>query len=283
MAKHKKIVAALRPGTEFSNCNQALCFLAGDRLPRGTAGGSLLGKIQERLKKHGSWYYLLIKLLAPALASREMKRRLRDLLSEHGEESFVINLGSGPQVLAKRRDIINIDLFAFDTVDIVANAAELPFDDNSVDLIINQAMLEHVENPAAVVLEMHRILRPGGVSFCYLPFIVPYHAAPHDFHRWTMSGAANLFQEFELVVVGVGAGPTSGMLWPFQEWLATLLSFGSRRLHDIFFLLIMVATAPVKLLDTVLAGYPGAEKVAAGFYVVAQKKSSCPPPAQADA
>ncbi|BAZ18544.1 ubiquinone/menaquinone biosynthesis methyltransferase (plasmid) [Calothrix sp. NIES-4071] len=38
---------------------------------------------------------------------------------------------------------------------------QLPFDDNSFDLVISAHMLEHLPNPAAGLQEMVRVLRPG--------------------------------------------------------------------------------------------------------------------------
>lgn len=63
----------------------------------------------------------------------------------------------------------------------IADATDLPSADTSVDLILNQSMLEHVQHPEIVVKKMHRLLRSDGEVFCYLPFIAPFHAAPYDF------------------------------------------------------------------------------------------------------
>lgn len=43
-----------------------------------------------------------------------------------------------------------------------ANAATLPFDDNSFDLVMTAHMLEHLVDPAEALDEMFRVLRPGG-------------------------------------------------------------------------------------------------------------------------
>ncbi len=43
----------------------------------------------------------------------------------------------------------------------VANAASLPFDDDSFDLVTCQTLLMHVPDPVAVLREMHRVARPG--------------------------------------------------------------------------------------------------------------------------
>jgi SAM-dependent methyltransferase len=42
------------------------------------------------------------------------------------------------------------------------HAEALPFDDESVDVLRSERVLQHVDDPAAVVKEMARVLRPGG-------------------------------------------------------------------------------------------------------------------------
>jgi SAM-dependent methyltransferase len=200
------------------------------------------------------------------------QRKLRKILDSHDEESIIINLGSGPTYFMGRRDIINIDIFPFREVDVVADAVNLPVKDESVDLILNLALLEHVADPEAVVKEMHRIVRKREKVICYIPFIVPFHPAPDDFQRWTRTGVRKLFSCFDRIEISIGCGPTSGMLWVFQEWFSIFLSFGNRTVHDILLLVLMVITAPIKLLDVFMIKFPDAEKIASGFYVIAKKE-----------
>jgi len=274
MLKDEKIKKILKKNLKATIQNKAICFLPGNRLPIKTAQNTLLGKVQDLLKKHGRLYYFLINVFTPVLPSQAYRKNLLELLKKYDEGKVVLNLGSGPTYIYRRTDIVNIDLFAFDEVDIVADVTDLPIEDDSVDLIINTALIEHVDEPQKVVEEMARVLRGGGEIFCYLPFIAPYHAAPHDFYRWTIPGIQKLFAEFQSVEIKLGAGPTSGMLWVFQEWLAILLSFGSQKLHDVIFMILMVLTAPIKLLDLLLEKFPCAEKIACGFYVIGKKKDS---------
>lgn len=269
--KEEKIKKILRRGEEYKIQNGTFCFLPGDRMPRKSAGSRLIGKTQDLLKQYGKLYYTLLYVLSPVISSSAYRKNLKGLLAAYGEEHVVVNLGSGPTYLHGRKDIINVDIFAFDEVDIVSEAADLPIEDESVDLILNIAMAEHVIDPKKVAEEMHRVLRKRGQIFCYLPFMVPYHAAPDDFHRWTISGTGKFFSDFDEVEIFVGAGPTSGLLWVFQEWLSILLSFGSRTLHDILFLALMVATSPIKLLDLFMVKLPYAENIASGFGVIGKK------------
>jgi len=231
-----------------------------------------LRRVQDILKSHGRLYYFLITVLSPVLINPYQKRKILSILRTFDETSIILNLGSGPTYYMNRKDIINVDLLPFKEVDIVADVTDLPVEDESVDLIINVAMLEHIPNPRTVVEEMYRVLKQGGKVISYLPFIVPFHSAPSDFHRWTIHGIKELFSGFHQLEISVGCGPTSGMLWVLQEWLSILLSFGNKTLHDVLFLTFMLFTAPVKMLDVFMVKFPNADRIASGFYVFGEKR-----------
>jgi SAM-dependent methyltransferase len=70
-----------------------------------------------------------------------------------------------------------------------ADICALPLLDNSVDVAFSIYVLEHVEHPAALVGEIHRVLRPGGVCLFLTPNIFHYvtlvsRLSPLWFHRW---------------------------------------------------------------------------------------------------
>ena len=53
----------------------------------------------------------------------------------------------------------------------------------SFDMVIAESVLEHVPNPFLAVLQMRRVLRPGGHMLVLLPSTYPYHFGPFDFWR----------------------------------------------------------------------------------------------------
>jgi SAM-dependent methyltransferase len=50
---------------------------------------------------------------------------------------------------------------------IVGDAADLPFDDESVDLVVSTLSLHHWAEPADAFAEIARVLRPGGLALIY--------------------------------------------------------------------------------------------------------------------
>jgi len=74
------------------------------------------------------------------------------------------------------------------TPDVFADAARLPFANASFDGVVCLEVLEHVADPAAVMLEIARVLKPGGTGWLSMPFLYPVHDAPFDFQRFTEHG-----------------------------------------------------------------------------------------------
>lgn len=270
--KKNKILSILDNKKKYTVANQKICFLKPSQIPLSSAGHGFKSYLQNYLKKYGSLYSGLVKIFSPLYFNSMDVKKIEKITNKYTNKDIILNIGSGPEYFMSRHDIINLDIYPFTEVDIVADAAALPINNNCVDLIINMAFLEHVSDPEAALNEMFRILKPGGVIICSVPFIVPYHAAPDDYFRWTNSGLKKFFADFRDVKILITAGPTSAMLWVLQEWLAILFSFGNKTIHDAVFLVTMVLTAPLKLLDIFLAKHPYAKYLASVYYVIAKKQ-----------
>ncbi|MER6170498.1 class I SAM-dependent methyltransferase [Streptosporangium sp. NPDC001681] len=231
-----------------------------------------LNRIKETVKRRfGPAYPLVIQLLSPVL----LRRFIRPfLMSFDLDRDLVADLGSGTNRYDPR--LLCVDGGAYANVDIVGDLRTLPIDDGALAGIVSIAVLEHVPDPQAHVREMWRVLRPGGRVLCYVPFMQPFHASPYDYQRYTEAGMKTLFSRFDVMHVRIGAGPTSAMLWTFQEWLALLLSFGSRRLYRVLAPL-MWLLSPIKFLDVLLARHPNATVAASGFVIEAQKPAEARP------
>ncbi len=77
----------------------------------------------------------------------------------------------------------------------LARGEDLPFDDDSVDLVVLNHIYEHVVDPEAVVADIHRVLRPGGLLYLgaghRFQVVEPHHRLP--FLSWLPQGAADRY------------------------------------------------------------------------------------------
>lgn len=226
-----------------------------------------LDRLKSPWKRFPRLYDFLIWLLSPLYLGRATRRLVRRHIE--GRRGLFVNLGSGNTRL--HESLVNFDLTPYDNVDVVCDVAALPIQDDSVDLVVNLSVLEHVPDPARVVAEILRVLRPGGTVYSRVPFLMGFHASPHDYGRWTHEGVVTLHRGFRTEEVLPNGGPTSALLWVFQEWVAVLLSFGSRRLHSWAYLAVMTLTFPLKFLDALLARHPLARTISSGFVYVGRK------------
>jgi SAM-dependent methyltransferase len=79
-------------------------------------------------------------------------------------------------------------------LDAVADLLALPFRNNAFDAAINIVTLEHVKEPARVIEELHRVLKPGGNLLIIVPHEWEEHQTPHDYFRYTRYGMKYLLE-----------------------------------------------------------------------------------------
>jgi 2-polyprenyl-6-hydroxyphenyl methylase/3-demethylubiquinone-9 3-methyltransferase len=104
-------------------------------------------------------------------------------------------IGIDPAVAAVHEAVKHVD-----APFLLAVGEKLPFGDGSFDAVVCSEVLEHVQDPAAVIAEVSRVLRPGGVFVFSLPnrtllsrlvlidFAQRIRASrilPHDLHDWS--------------------------------------------------------------------------------------------------
>ncbi len=84
-----------------------------------------------------------------------------------------------------------------------ASGLHLPFHDGSFDTAVSFQVLEHVPQPARMLAEITRVLRPGGVLVLTAPHIWGIHEEPHDYYRFTPYGLRYLAETVGLRVHSV--------------------------------------------------------------------------------
>jgi SAM-dependent methyltransferase len=80
---------------------------------------------------------------------------------------------------------------------------QIPVADNRYDVILLTEVLEHVPSPAAVLKELHRVLKPGGQLLITVPQGYGIHGEPYNFFYFTRYGLELVLREagFEVIVM----------------------------------------------------------------------------------
>jgi SAM-dependent methyltransferase len=75
----------------------------------------------------------------------------------------------------------------------VCDLTQIPVSDGRYDAVVINQVLEHVPEPLAVLIELRRILRPGGRLIYSAPLFYEEHQQPYDFYRYTQFAIRHLF------------------------------------------------------------------------------------------
>ena len=155
-------------------------------------------------------------------------------------------------------------------VDIVADALNLPYQDNSVDAIYCEAVLEHLEDPQKAVLEMYRVLKPGGKAICITPFLQGYHGFPNHFQNFTLSGHTLLFKNanFKILESDSCVGPVFTVTQMIKHFF---MQYSCRGIREIFWILLGVLTFVLRPLDRLLENHPNRHVLSSTTYVFCEK------------
>jgi SAM-dependent methyltransferase len=87
--------------------------------------------------------------------------------------------------------------------DVIAPIHDLPLEDGSFDAVICSEVVEHLDDPVAALVELRRVVRPGGTAWVTAPFVWEFHEEPYDFFRYTRHGLRGVLERagFEAVEV----------------------------------------------------------------------------------
>ncbi len=189
----------------------------------------------------------------------------------------VVDLGAGGRRIATH--VTTVDAVSGPGTDVICDVASTPFADASVDCVVATGLLEHVPDDHAVLREIHRILKPGGIVHIEAPFLQQFHADPIDYRRYTQSGLAELLRSHAFFVRRSGwhIGPTVTMLTLASYYVAMIFEGQyavNRLLSHAAFLTFRVFAWPFKYIDLFLVNKPSAHRLAFSVYCVAEKKEA---------
>lgn len=113
---------------------------------------------------------------------------IADELREAGATAFGVDIDVPGLAAASKR-------FGDRVGFVCGDGEQLPFPDESVDLVVFNQIYEHVVDPDAVMRDLRRVLKPGGVAYLglgnRLQVMEPHHKLP--FLSWLPYGAADQY------------------------------------------------------------------------------------------
>jgi SAM-dependent methyltransferase len=166
-----------------------------------------------------------------SLPGWSIRRPLADWLSDEGRDADgkrVLDVGCGVKpyypFFAQAREYVGLDVQANPHADLAGAVEDIPVGDASFDIVLCTQVLEHVDDPARAVRELHRVTAPGGRVLASTHGVMLYHPNPQDLWRWTHTGLERLFRDngWSDVTVRPGAGSAEALAMLVGNYLHLL-------------------------------------------------------------
>ncbi len=224
-------------------------------------------------RRSRAFWWFVDNVYADHNSSRRLRTAIQSCLQSLPAGEFALNVGAARSPF---KNVKCLDINPESGADFIADAHALPFADASWSLVISQEVLEHVRDMDRCVAECFRVLKPGGIFFCQMPFILGYHAVPTDYWRCTQQGMHELLTRagFEIVEMSVSGGPAFAYHRVATEFFAILASAIHSRLYRPAKAAAALLLYPAKWLDGLLSRTAEAHRIAGGFYAVARKPAA---------
>ena len=152
-------------------------------------------------------------------------------------------------------------------LDALADLMHLPFPDASLDACLNIVTLEHVREPAAVLHETARVLKPGGALLMVVPHEWEVHQSPHDYFRFTRHGVEYLLEEAGFADLDIR--PAGGLFRLLARRLLNALQF----FHGMGFFVAALLLVPPALVLPAFDSLDRQRNFTLGYLCTAKKRS----------
>ena len=203
--------------------------------------------------------------------SRRVRTTLAEFLGQLREPCWGLTVGSGNAKLHPR--MISLDVNAGPQVEVLGDAQCLPFADGVFSHLVSQEVFEHLPDPCRAMAEVSRVLRPGGMLYLQVPFVLGFHSGPHDYWRFTGPGLRRLVQSAGLEILScvpaVGAG--TSMYRIAVDFSAAVAAACWEKLYLPAKALAALACSPVLLANVLTTNDAPTNRIAGGFLCVARK------------
>lgn len=212
------------------------------------------------------------------IKGRENYHKLAKLLLDQSNTPKVLViggsiLGKGMEAITAHPciELVDSDVTFGPRTALVCDAHNVPFEDNSFDGVIVQAVLEHVVDPWQSVEEIHRVLKEDGLVYAETPFMQQVHMGRYDFTRFTHLGHRRLFRKFEEIDSGAVSGPAMALAWSYRYFLFSFTTSNVlRRLIGVF---VRFTAFFLKYFDYLLIDKAGTLDAASAFFFLGRKSN----------
>ena len=169
-------------------------------------------------------------------------------------------------------DVEGQTLYVDSAPDLTWNGRVVPASDESFDCVMATEFLEHIADPATVLVEIKRIMRPGGKLFATVPFIWNLHELPYDEFRYTPSSMSRILLEAGFSDIRVD--PLAGWNAALAQMLGLWLGFSPTRrsIRGLLRYIMFPLYAALVRTDARFSGFDGFERsMFTGLSVTARK------------
>ncbi len=151
------------------------------------------------------------QLLSPSTLSLERHRLLWLYLQEETDffdaekSKKVLHMAPEQCFLKRFKKLSHIDLITADLyspiVDVKADICDLPFEDDSFDMIFCNHVLEHISDDKKAMQELYRVLKKGGLAILQIPQDYARETTYEDFSITSHEERAQHFGQYDHVRV----------------------------------------------------------------------------------
>jgi len=147
-------------------------------------------------------YFSIYRRIARQIGDRSADRKkLFQELVESGLHKSCLQIGVRDAKYGSHW--VSVDLYdkaAY--IDYNYDIHDLKFNDKTFDIVVCNAILEHVEDPAKAIKELYRVLKKDGLIWIETAFNQPYHPHPNDYWRVTPTGLGLWMKDFTAIMIG---------------------------------------------------------------------------------
>lgn len=170
----------------------------------------MLQKIKMRVRREAFYPSWLGMIVSPVyIVRRGLHKTVLGLSTAIGGKVLDLGCGTKPyeSLFTNATSYTGVDVevsghdHADSKVDVFYDGKTLPFTAGNFDSVVSFEVFEHLFNIDEVLVEVRRVLKPGGRLLVTIPFAWEEHEIPYDFARYTSYGMEHVLRRagFEIV------------------------------------------------------------------------------------